>query len=110
MMDQIGRERGWPPMERQDFDASLTLRGANFVGSPDDVIAKILFQHEIFGHDRFLLQFGVGTMSHAKIMRSIELYGTEVAPAVRAEIARRTTGVASPSASGSIPADPFGSR
>jgi hypothetical protein len=44
------------------------------------------------------------------LLRSIELYGTEVAPAVRAEIARRTTGVASPSASGSIPADPFGSR
>jgi alkanesulfonate monooxygenase SsuD/methylene tetrahydromethanopterin reductase-like flavin-dependent oxidoreductase (luciferase family) len=100
MMDQIGRERGWPPMERQDFDASLTLRGANFVGSPDDVIAKILFQHEIFGHDRFLLQFGVGTMPHAKIMRSIELYGTEVAPIVRTEIARRTAAVASSSASG----------
>ncbi len=54
------------------------------------MIAKILFQHEIFGHDRFLVQFGVGTMPHAKIMRSIELYGTEVAPVVREEIGRRT--------------------
>ena len=60
-----------------------TLRGANFVGSPAEVIEKILFQHEIFGHDRFLVQFSVGAMPHAKIMRSIELLGTEVAPAVR---------------------------
>jgi alkanesulfonate monooxygenase SsuD/methylene tetrahydromethanopterin reductase-like flavin-dependent oxidoreductase (luciferase family) len=89
-MDKIGRERGWPPMRRQDFDASLTLRGANFVGNPEQVVEKILFQHEIFGHDRFLIQFSVGTLPHASIMRSIELYGTEVAPAVRTEVARRT--------------------
>ncbi len=89
MMDQIGRERGWPPMSRQDFDASRTPRGRELRRDPEDVIAKILFQHEIFGHDRFLVQFGVGTMPHSKIMRSIELYGTEVAPVVREEIARR---------------------
>ena len=47
---------------------------------------KILFQHEIFGHDRFLLQLSVGTMPHAKIMRAIELFGTEVAPAIRKEL------------------------
>ena len=54
------------------------------------MIEKILFQHEIFGHDRCLLQFSVGTMPHDKIMRSIELFGTEVAPAVRRELAART--------------------
>jgi alkanesulfonate monooxygenase SsuD/methylene tetrahydromethanopterin reductase-like flavin-dependent oxidoreductase (luciferase family) len=54
MMDRIGRERGWPPMSREGFDATRTLRGANLVGSPQEVIEKILFQHEIFGHDRFL--------------------------------------------------------
>jgi probable LLM family oxidoreductase len=90
VMDKIGRERGWPPMRRQEFDASTTLRGANLVGSPQQVIEKILFQHEVFGHQRFLIQFSVGTLPHASIMRSIELYGTEVAPAVRREIARRT--------------------
>jgi probable LLM family oxidoreductase len=95
MMDKLGRERGWPPMSRQDFEASRTPRGANFVGTPEEVIAKILFQHEIFGHDRFLLQFGVGTMPHAKIMRSIELYGTQVAPVVRQEIAQRTGAIPS---------------
>jgi probable LLM family oxidoreductase len=89
MMNRIGRERGWPPMVRQDFEASRTLRGANFVGGPQQVVEKILYQHEIFGHDRFLVQFSVGTLPHAKIMRSIELFGTEVAPAVRKELAAR---------------------
>jgi probable LLM family oxidoreductase len=86
MMDRIGRERGWPPMSRREFDASRTLRGANVVGSPQEVVEKILFQHEIFGHDRFLMQMSVGTLPHASIMRSIELLGTEVAPIVRREL------------------------
>ena len=64
-----------------------TLRGANFVGSPQEVIEKILFQHEIFGHQRFLLY--LSSLNHTKTMHAIELYGTEVAPAVRAEVARR---------------------
>jgi len=86
MMDRIGRERGWPPMTREQFDATRTLRGANLVGSPQEVIEKILFQHEIFGHDRFLMQMSVGTLPHASIMRSIELLATEVAPVVRREL------------------------
>jgi probable LLM family oxidoreductase len=90
MMDRIGRERGWPPMTRQQFDASRTLRGASFVGTPQEVVEKILYQHEIFGHQRFLIQFSVGTLPHRSVMRAIELFGTEVAPAVRAEVARRT--------------------
>ena len=90
VMDKIGRERGWPPMARAQFDASLDLHGSSFVGSPEQVIEKILFQHEIFGHQRFLIQFSVGTLPHASIMRSIELFGTEVAPVVRREIERRT--------------------
>jgi probable LLM family oxidoreductase len=86
MMNRIGLERGWPPITRQDFEASRMLRGANFVGSPQEVVEKILFQHELFRHDRFLVQFSVGTQRHANIMRSIELFGTEVAPAVRKAI------------------------
>ena len=89
MMDRIGRERGWPPMTREQFDASRGLRGANFVGSPQEVVEKILFQHEIFGHDRFLLQSSVGTMPHRDVMRSIELLGTEVAPAVHRALRER---------------------
>jgi alkanesulfonate monooxygenase SsuD/methylene tetrahydromethanopterin reductase-like flavin-dependent oxidoreductase (luciferase family) len=82
-MDRIGRERGWPPLDRDAFEASRTLRGAYFVGSPQEVVEKILFQREIFKHDRFLLQFTVGSLPHDVVMRSIELFGTEVAPAVR---------------------------
>jgi probable LLM family oxidoreductase len=89
MMDRIGRERGWPPMTPQDFAAARTLRGANFVGSPQDVVDKILFQHEIFGHQRFLIQFSVGTLPHDQVMRCIELFGTEVAPVVRERLGAR---------------------
>ncbi len=90
MMNRIGRERGWQPITREQYEGEAALRGANFVGSPQQVIEKILFQHEIFGHDRLLLQFGVGALPHDKMMRSIELLGAEVAPAVRAELSRRS--------------------
>lgn len=56
---------------------------------PDFAVSAILFQHEIFGHERFLGQISVGTLPHAKVLRAIELLGTEVAPAVRSEVARR---------------------
>lgn len=82
-MSRIGRERGWPPTTRTDFDASRTLQGATFVGSPEQVVEKILWQHEIFRHQRFLIQFSVGSLPHAQLMHSIELFGTKVAPAVR---------------------------
>jgi probable LLM family oxidoreductase len=85
-MNRIGRERGWPPMSRSAFDSSLGLRGANFVGNPDEVVEKILHQHGIFRHRRFLLQISVGPMPHARVMRAIELFATRVAPAVRREL------------------------
>ena len=80
-MNRIGLERGWPPMSRADYDTAASPRGANFVGTPEDVVEKILFQHEIFGHDRFLVQFAVGGLPHEGVLRSIELLGREVAPA-----------------------------
>jgi probable LLM family oxidoreductase len=86
VMNRIGRERGWPPMQRQDYDAAATLRGANFVGAAEDVTEKILSQHELFRHDRFLLQVSVGPMPHEQVLHAIELLGTEVAPAVRAAL------------------------
>jgi probable LLM family oxidoreductase len=88
-MTRIGRERGWPPTTRAQFDNALNLRGALAVGGPDEVIEKILFQHKIFGHQRYLMQMSVGAMPHQAMMRSIELLGTKVAPVVRQEIARR---------------------
>jgi probable LLM family oxidoreductase len=85
-MDRIGRERGWPPLTREQFEASRAIGGASFVGSPDEVVAKILYQHEIFGHERFLLQLTIGSIPHELTMRAIELFGTKVAPAVRAAL------------------------
>ena len=82
-MGRIGRERGWPPPTRERFEAERSPRGALLVGSPQEVIDKILFEHELFGNTRFLMQMSVGTMPHERIMRSIELLGTVVAPAVR---------------------------
>jgi probable LLM family oxidoreductase len=83
MMDRIGRERGWSRMSRAQYEAQSTLRGANFIGSPQQIIDKILAQHAVFGHQRLMLQLTVGSIPHAQVMRAIELLGTVVAPAVR---------------------------
>jgi probable LLM family oxidoreductase len=89
VMTRIGRERGWPPATRAQFEASRSPRGALLVGDVQEVTEKILFEHELFHNDRFLLQMSVGPMPHAKLMRAIELYGTKVAPAVRAALGQR---------------------
>ena len=86
-MGRIGRERGWPPPTRAHFDRERAPHGALLLGSPQQVIDKILYEHELFGMDRFLLQLSVGTMPHAQMLRAIELYGTVVAPAVRKAMA-----------------------
>jgi len=89
VMRRIARERRFNPPTRERALIEATLKGANFSGSPEQAIEKILYQHELFHHQRFLLQISVGTMPHDNVMRSIVLFGTIVAPAVRAEIARR---------------------
>jgi probable LLM family oxidoreductase len=86
-MSRIGRERGWPPTTREQFEAGASPHGAYFMGSPQQVIDKILMQHEWFRHDRFGLQLSVGTLPHAKVMKAIELYGTVVKPAVNKALA-----------------------
>ncbi len=88
MMDRIGQERGWSPLSRQHFEYSRQPKGALVVGSPQEVIEKILYEHEIFGNTRFLAQMSMGDMPHNKIMKSIELYGTVVAPAIRKATAK----------------------
>jgi probable LLM family oxidoreductase len=89
MMNRIGRERGWPPAGRQQYEALRSPSGALAVGSPEQVAEKILFEHELFGNQRYIGQMSVGAVAHPDVMRSIELFGTEVAPVVRAEVARR---------------------
>src|SRR3954471_10063876 len=88
-MTRIGRERGWPPLTREQFEAGRGPGGHLLVGSAEEVAEKIVEQHKIFGHDRFMAQLSVGPMPHAQLMRSIELLATEVAPVVRSEVARR---------------------
>jgi alkanesulfonate monooxygenase SsuD/methylene tetrahydromethanopterin reductase-like flavin-dependent oxidoreductase (luciferase family) len=90
-MTRIGRERGWPPATREQFEQGLSPQGALLVGDPEQVAEKILFEHSLFGNQRFLLQLTVGPMPHPQVMHAIELYGTRVAPMVRAEVARRET-------------------
>src|SRR3954451_2953566 len=90
MMNRIGRERGWSPMTRPQFDALRSPQGALLVGSPQEVADKIVAQHELFGHDRFLGQIALGNLPHDKAMRAVELFGTEVAPLVREQLSSRT--------------------
>jgi alkanesulfonate monooxygenase SsuD/methylene tetrahydromethanopterin reductase-like flavin-dependent oxidoreductase (luciferase family) len=89
LFSKIGRERGWSPTSRQQLESGRMLRGSDFVGTPDEIIEKMLFQHEIFNHQRCLLYLGYNTIEHKKLMHAIELLGTKVAPVVREEVARR---------------------
>jgi probable LLM family oxidoreductase len=90
-MGRIGRERGWSPPTRAKFEAERAKRGALLIGDPQEVIDKILWERELFAHQRFLMQMSVGTMPHAQIMHSIELLGDVVAPAVRKALGASST-------------------
>lgn len=87
VMSQLGKERGWPPMNREHYEMMRAAQGSLFVGSPQQIVDKILYLHELFKLTRFLAHTPVGTMPHDKVMRSIELFGTQVAPAVRKALA-----------------------
>lgn len=83
MMNKIGQDRGWSPLTKKQFDLSRSAKGALVVGSPAEVVDKILYEHELFGNTRFLAQMSVGYIPHQKVMRSMELFGTRVAPEIR---------------------------
>jgi alkanesulfonate monooxygenase SsuD/methylene tetrahydromethanopterin reductase-like flavin-dependent oxidoreductase (luciferase family) len=87
MMNRIGGERGWAPRGRDDFEREAGPHGALYVGAPDTVIRKILHTVQALGVSRFDMKYSSGTMPHALLMRSIELFGTKVAPQVRASVA-----------------------
>jgi probable LLM family oxidoreductase len=89
VMSKLGRERGWSPMNREHYEMMRAPEGSLLVGSPQQVIDKILYEYELFGNTRFLLHMSVGTLPHAKIMRSIELLGTVVAPAVKKAVEQK---------------------
>ncbi|RZK52257.1 MAG: LLM class flavin-dependent oxidoreductase, partial [Hymenobacter sp.] len=83
LMGRIGRERGWPPLSRAQFEQLRGPQGPLFVGSVREVIDKLLYLDGLFGNTRFLAQLILEGIPHERVMRSIELFGTQVAPAVR---------------------------
>jgi len=83
VMSKIGRERGWQGMSREHYEMMREPHGSLLVGSPQQVIDKILYEYELFGNTRFLFHISVGTLPHDKVMHAIELLGTVVAPAVK---------------------------
>src|SRR6266481_5179762 len=85
---EIGRERGWPPMTRAHFDAQLGPTGALLVGDPETVAEKILSVNESLGGiSRITFQMSVAALPHPKMLRAIELLGTDIAPMVRNSLA-----------------------
>ena len=95
-MNRIGRERGWPPSGRAQYEALRAPGGALHAGSPEEVAEKVLLGHELFGNRRYLAHMSLGAVEHAEVLRSMERFGTEVAPLVRAEVARREAPAGSP--------------
>ena len=83
LMNRIGAERGWSPIGRAHFEREAGPDGALFVGSPETVAAKIVRTAKALGLTRFDMKYSNGTLPHDRLMKSIELYGTRVAPLVR---------------------------
>ena len=87
MINRIGRERGWPAVTREQYEAAAGPEGALMVGSPETVAAKIVRSVAGLGLSRFSLKYSAGTLPHEKMLRSIELYATKVVPLVRDRLA-----------------------
>src|SRR5690606_7566133 len=82
-MDRIGRSRGWPPYQRVQYDRGRGKGGHLIIGDADEAVDKILELQELFGLTRFSAHMDVGAPSHDRIMKSIEIFGTKIAPKVR---------------------------
>jgi probable LLM family oxidoreductase len=82
-MNRVGRTRGWPPFQRDQFDYGRGNEGAYLFGDANEAIDKILHMHELFGITRFSAHLDVGGPSHTSLMKAIEIYGTRIAPKVR---------------------------
>ena len=97
-MSRIGRERGWPPLTRAQYERGISPPGHLLVGSPQQVIDKILAHHEHFRHDRFLMQMSLGPLPQKAHLRSMELLATVVAPAVRKALGASVPAAQAPAA------------
>jgi len=89
VMSRIGKERGWQPMSREQFDYMRTPQGSLLVGSPKEVAEKILYEHELFGNTRFLAQMSLGTIAHRNVLKSMELFATKVIPEVKNALGKK---------------------
>jgi alkanesulfonate monooxygenase SsuD/methylene tetrahydromethanopterin reductase-like flavin-dependent oxidoreductase (luciferase family) len=89
VMTDIGKERGWAPMTRPQFDAQLTPKSAWLLGEPEEVAEKILRHSEALGGiTRVTFQMNAASVPHAKLLHATELLGAKVAPILRKELAR----------------------
>jgi probable LLM family oxidoreductase len=91
LMNRIGRERGWPPSGRGEYEALASPAGPLALGSPAEVATKIVSVHELFRPERYLAHISIGAVTHRDVMRAIELFGAQVAPIVERETAARAT-------------------
>ena len=82
-MNRVGRDRGWPQFTRQQYEYGRGPNGAYIIGDVNEAVDKILHMHEMFGLTRFSAHMDVGGPSHAALMKSIEIFGTKIAPKVR---------------------------
>lgn len=82
-MDRVGRSRGWPPYQPQQYQFGRSKQGALIIGDANEAVDKILMMQEMFGLTRFSAHMDVGGPSHAAMMKSIEIYGDKIAPRVR---------------------------
>lgn len=87
VMNRIGRERGWPPSGRSQFETAAGPHGHLLIGDPERVAGRIVELHKVFGNSRILIQMAIGAMPHDKLLAAIELLGTKVAPKVKAALA-----------------------
>lgn len=90
-MNRVGRTRGWPPYQPQQYETGRTRNGHLIIGNANESVEKILYMHELFGLTRFSAHMDVGGPSHKLLTRSIEIFGTKIAPKVR-EALKQTKG------------------
>jgi probable LLM family oxidoreductase len=89
-MDRVGRSRGWPPYQKHQFDFGRSEDGALIIGDANEAIDKILATEEMFGLTRFSAHMDVGAPSHVAMLKSIEIFGTKIAPKVREALAKKS--------------------
>lgn len=88
-MTRVGSTRGWPPYQKQQYDIGRGKNGHLIIGDANEAVDKILYLQEMFGLTRFSAHMDVGGPSHASLMKSIEIYGTKIAPKVREALKKK---------------------